>query len=65
MDKLEISTCDYFALNGVLVKMVLNGLLTNKEREDFLYKSKLLKLENNQWKDMHGSILNLISPETK
>lgn len=65
MDKLEISTCDYFALNGVLVKMVLNGLLTNKEREDFLYKSKLLKLENNRWKDMHGSILNLISPETK
>ena len=52
-----ITTIDYFRLNEVLVKMVLEQMITSKEREELLHKAGLLKLENQSWKMTDGSIL--------
>lgn len=64
MDNLELCTSDHFQLNKVLVKMVLNGLLMENEREELLHKSELIKLKDGRWKDSKGAILTLRSPET-
>jgi hypothetical protein len=64
MERTEISTTEHFQLNSVLVKMVLNDMLTNNEREELLHKAKLLKLKDGRWKDLSGSILTLDFPET-
>jgi len=64
MDNKELNTSDHFQLNKVLVKMVLNGLISKIEREQLLHKAKLLKLKDGKWKDENGSILTLHGPET-
>lgn len=64
MERLEIYTTEYFQFNSILIKMVLNGSLTNIEREELLYKAKLLKLKDGRWKDLSGAILILDSLET-
>jgi hypothetical protein len=64
MDNLDLCTAEHFRLNDALVKMVLNGSITNADREELLHKAKLLKLEDGRWKDSEGSILNLKNPET-
>lgn len=61
---LEICTEEYFQLNNILVKMVLNGFIVNEEREELLHKSKLIKLKDETWKSLNGAILYLKSHET-
>lgn len=64
MDSSQLCTTEHFQLNRVLSKMVLNGSLSQAEREELLHKAKLLKLKDGRWKDQDGAILNLHNPET-
>lgn len=60
----DLCTAEYFQLNNILTQMVLNGSILNVDREELLHKAKLLKTEDNKWKDSNGDILTLNSPET-
>lgn len=57
-------TVHYFRLNEILVNMVREERITNAEREEFLHKSGLLKLEGDLWRENENSVLTLYSPET-
>ena len=61
---IELCTADHFRLNDILLKMVLNGSILNKDREELLHKAKLLKLKDGRWKDSDGAILFLRNHET-
>lgn len=61
MENDNIVTTDFFRLNGVLVRMVRNGQLTQSEREELLHKAGLLKLEDGRWKESDTAILTLIN----
>jgi len=64
MTDIDLCTAEYFQLNSILIKMVLNGSISNDDREELLHKAKLLKTEDGKWKDSNGDILTLTSPET-
>lgn len=64
MTSMELCTAEYFQLDDILTKMVLNGSITNDDREELLHKAKLLKTKDGRWKDSNGGILTLNSPET-
>jgi len=64
MTSMELCTAEYFQLDDILTKMVLNGSITNANREELLHKAKLLKTKDGRWKDSNGGILTLNSPET-
>lgn len=61
MENDNLVTTDFFRLNGVLVRMVRNGQLTQSEREELLHKAGLLKLEDGRWKESDTAILTLIN----
>lgn len=61
MENDNLVTTDFFRLNGVLVRMVRNGQLTQGEREELLHKAGLLKLEDGRWKESDTAILTLIN----
>lgn len=60
----DLCTAEYFQIDSILTKMVLNGSISNDDREELLHKAKLLKTEDGKWKDSNGDILTLNSPET-
>ena len=45
-------TADYFRLDGILKQMVKANAITNKEREELLHKSGLIKQEDGRWKEV-------------
>lgn len=55
--KVVLTVENYRQLNNVLTKMVLNSLITDEEREAFLNKSQLTKIDREKWKCPDGSIL--------
>lgn len=57
----NLVTTDFFRLNGILVRMVRNGQLTQSEREELLHKAGLLKLEDGRWKESDTAVLTLIN----
>lgn len=57
----DLVSVDFFRLNNVLVKMVRAGQLTASEREDLLYKSGLIKLEDGRWRESETTILTLVN----
>lgn len=60
MTSTDLCTAEHFQLNIILTKMVLNGSISNEDREELLHKAKLLKLKDGRWKDQEGAILNLL-----
>jgi hypothetical protein len=57
----DLVSVDFFRLNDVLLKMVRAGQLTVSEREDLLYKSGLIKLEDGRWRESETTILTLVN----
>lgn len=57
----DLVSVDFFRLNDVLLKMVRAGQLTASEREDLLYKSGLIKLEDGRWRESETTILTLVN----
>ena len=57
----DLVSVDFFQLNSVLIKMVRAGQLTASEREDLLYKSGLIKLEDGRWRESETTILTLVN----
>jgi hypothetical protein len=57
----DLVSVDFFRLNDVLLKMVRAGQLTISEREDLLYKSGLIKLEDGRWRESETTILTLVN----
>ena len=57
----DLVSVDFFRLNNVLIKMVRAGQLTASEREDLLYKSGLIKLEDGRWRESETTILTLVN----
>jgi hypothetical protein len=57
----DLVSVDFFRLNDVLLKMVRAGQLTTSEREDLLYKSGLIKLEDGRWRESETTILTLVN----
>ena len=57
----DLVSIDFFRLNNVLIKMVRAGQLTASEREDLLYKSGLIKLEDGRWRESETTILTLVN----
>ena len=64
MTSRQLCTAEYFQLNDILTNMVLNGSISNDDREELLHKAKLLKTKDGNWKDSNGDTLKLNSPET-
>lgn len=64
MTSQDLCSAEHFQFNKILTKMVLNGSISNEDREELLHKAKLLKTEDGKWKNSEGSILTLNSPET-
>jgi len=50
-------TADYLRLQGILQIMVVAKQITALDREAFLRKSGLIKLEDRKWKEPSGAIL--------
>ena len=61
----QLVTIDFFRLNTILHKMVVNGQLSNEERETLLHKSGLLKLTDTCWIEDENSTLTFPFPEVE
>lgn len=61
----QLVTIDFIRLNTILHKMVVNGQLSNEERETLLHKSGLLKLTDTCWSEDENSTLTFPFPEVE
>lgn len=61
----KLVTIDFLRLNTILHNMVVNGQLTNEEREALLHRSGLLKLTDTCWREDENSTLTFPFPKVE
>jgi len=61
----KLVSIDFIRLNTILYKMVVNGQLSNEEREALLHKAGLLKLTDTCWIEDENTQLTFPFPEVE